>query len=120
MTKFWSELTSQLHPYEAGEQPQDQQYLKLNTNENPYPPSPKVFTRIKEFVSDSLRLYPDPDAFKLKNAISKLYSVDSTNIFVGNGSDEVLALSFMAFFKQKQAILISAIVSIRFTVIYLK
>ncbi|MFV1982022.1 MAG: histidinol-phosphate transaminase [Thiohalomonadales bacterium] len=104
MTKFWSELTSQLHPYEAGEQPQDQQYLKLNTNENPYPPSPKVVSRIKEFVTDSLRLYPDPDASKLKNAISELYSVDSSNIFVGNGSDEVLALSFMAFFKQKQAI----------------
>jgi len=104
MTKFWSDLTSQLHPYEAGEQPQDQQYLKLNTNENPYPPSPLALNRIKESASELLRLYPDPESSKLKNAISKLYSIDSNKIFVGNGSDEVLALSFMAFFKQQQAI----------------
>ncbi|MFV2060926.1 MAG: histidinol-phosphate transaminase [Gammaproteobacteria bacterium] len=104
MTKFWSSLTSQLHPYEAGEQPQDQQYLKLNTNENPYPPSPRAITRICESASESLRLYPDPESNKLKNAISKLYSIERNKIFVGNGSDEVLALSFMAFFKQQQAI----------------
>jgi histidinol-phosphate aminotransferase len=104
MTTFWSDLTSRLQPYEAGEQPQDQQYLKLNTNENPHPPSPKVIERIKESASDSLRLYPDPESRKLKTAISALYSIDCNNIFVGNGSDEVLALSFMAFFKQQQAI----------------
>jgi histidinol-phosphate aminotransferase len=104
MTKFWSELTSKLQPYEAGEQPQDQQYLKLNTNENPYPPSDKVIARIKECAADSLRLYPDPNANKLKTAISKLYTIDSNKIFVGNGSDEVLALSFMAFFKQQKPI----------------
>jgi len=104
MTKFWSELTTQLQPYEAGEQPQDQQYLKLNTNENPYPPSPKVLSRITECATDLLRLYPDPEAQKLKQAISDLYSVDCTKVFVGNGSDEVLALSFMAFFKQQHAI----------------
>jgi len=104
MSKFWSELTSELHPYEAGEQPQDQQYLKLNTNENPFAPSQRALIRIAECASESLRLYPDPEAIKLKKAISTLYSIDTKNIFVGNGSDEVLALSFMAFFKQKQAI----------------
>lgn len=104
MTKFWSELTTQLQPYEAGEQPQDQRYLKLNTNENPYPPSQKVLMQINHYASDSLRLYPDPEATKLKKAISKLYDIDSNTIFVGNGSDEVLAFSFMAFFKQQRAI----------------
>ncbi len=104
MTKFWSELTTQLQPYEAGEQPQDQHYLKLNTNENPHPPSQKVLSRIAECASEALRLYPDPEANNLKAAISKLYSIDTSKIFVGNGSDEVLALSFMAFFKQQKAI----------------
>ncbi len=104
MTKFWSELTKQLQPYEAGEQPQDQQYLKLNTNENPFPPSDKVLSRIKHCATDALRLYPDPDARKLKQAISTLHSISTDSIFVGNGSDEVLALAFMAFFKQQQAI----------------
>ncbi|VAW99988.1 Histidinol-phosphate aminotransferase [hydrothermal vent metagenome] len=104
MTKFWSELTKQLQPYEAGEQPQDQHYLKLNTNENPFPPSEKALARIKQCAADGLRLYPDPDAQNLKQAISKLHSIKQDTIFVGNGSDEVLALSFMAFFKQQQAI----------------
>ncbi len=104
MTKFWSELTTQLQPYEAGEQPQDQQYLKLNTNENPHPPSQKVLSRITECASDVLRLYPDPEANNLKNAISTLYSIETNKIFVGNGSDEVLAFSFMAFFKQHKPI----------------
>jgi len=104
MTKFWSELTEKLQPYEAGEQPQDQQYLKLNTNENPFPPSPKALARISECASELLRLYPDPNANKLKNAIAELYGIDSNKVFIGNGSDEVLALSFLAFFKQQQAI----------------
>jgi len=104
MTKFWSELTEKLQPYEAGEQPQDQHYLKLNTNENPFPPSPKVLTRLCECASDSLRLYPDPDAKNLKDSIARLHNLDSSTIFVGNGSDEVLALAFMTFFKQKHAI----------------
>ena len=98
MSKYWSELLSRLTPYEAGEQPQDQTYIKLNTNENPYPPSPKALERIKVLASAELRLYPDPEARELKAAIAEYYKVTAENIFVGNGSDEVLAHTFQAFF----------------------
>ena len=104
MNKYWSELTKSLSPYEPGEQPQDRKYLKLNTNENPFPPSELVLNTIKESVTDSLRFYPDPDALKLKKAISTYYNIDTDSVFVGNGSDEVLAFSFLAFFKEKPAI----------------
>ena len=104
MNKYWSQLTKTLSPYEPGEQPQDRKYLKLNTNENPFSPSKVALSKIKDSTCDILRLYPDPNALKLKSAIAKYYSVSSENIFVGNGSDEVLAFSFLAFFKDKKAI----------------
>lgn len=104
MNKYWSLLTKKLSPYEPGEQPQDRKYLKLNTNENPFPPSEEVLSKIRGGVSDSLRLYPDPNSTKLKSVIANYYDLDINNIFVGNGSDEILAFSFLAFFKDKNPI----------------
>jgi len=94
MSKFWSQRTHELAPYTPGEQPQDTQYIKLNTNENPYPPSPLALEAMQKAVSNDLRLYSDPNAKKLKQAIADYYQVDISNVFVGNSSDEVLAHSF--------------------------
>lgn len=94
-----------LHPYTPGEQPQDQQYIKLNTNENPYPPSPKVLQAIKDAANDTLRLYPDPQCGTLRRTIAEYYDLKKEQVFVGNGSDEVLALVFLTFFKQKLPLL---------------
>ena len=85
-------------PYTAGEQLRDRQYIKLNTNENPYPPSPRVARALAAFDADALRLYPRPEADELRAAIARKEGVAPENIFCGNGSDEVLALSFPAFF----------------------
>ena len=91
-----------------GEQPKIQNLLKLNTNENPYPPSPKVVEAVQAVLheqADALRLYPDPDATALKQAIAKQQNIDVSQVFVGNGSDEVLAHIFKAFFLQDEPIL---------------
>lgn len=109
MSKFWSEAVRALKPYVPGEQPQDMQYIKLNTNENPYPPSPRVLARIKELTDENLRRYPDPDGTELRDTIADYYSVKRSNIFVGNGSDEILALAFYALFQQGQPLLFSDI-----------
>lgn len=111
MTKFMSELAASLEPYVPGEQPKDRKYIKLNTNENPYPPSQKVTAAIASAAAD-LRLYPDPDASAVREAAARYYCsalklegadiVDADNIFVGNGSDEVLAFIFPTFFKGKK------------------
>lgn len=98
MSRFWTDKIASLDPYVPGEQPQDKQYIKLNTNESPYGPSPKAIEAMQEQVSDKLRLYPDPNCQTLKNALAKAYSVDADQVFVGNGSDEVLALAFMGYF----------------------
>ena len=87
-----------LTPYIPGEQPQDRKYIKLNTNENPYPPSPEIGPYLKSFDIERLRLYPDPLFGMLREAISKRYNIDKAQVFVGNGSDEVLAFAFYAFF----------------------
>ena len=100
MSKFWSRHLSDLSAYTAGEQPQDRSYIKLNTNENPYPASTKIIETIRQFTADELRLYPDPQSRRLKQTIAEHFGLEETNIFVGNGSDEVLAHAFMAFFKQ--------------------
>ena len=105
MSQFWNERTHKLDPYVPGEQPRDQQYVKLNTNENPYPPSPHVLKKMQEAVGGSLRLYPDPEASELKEVIARYYGLNTNQVFVGNGSDEVLALSFQAFFQQGNPIL---------------
>lgn len=105
MSKYWSELTRGLVPYVPGEQPKIQNLIKLNTNENPYPPSPKVIAAIDAFDKQRLRLYPDPNSDVVKAALAKYHGVAHHQVFVGNGSDEVLALAFMAFFKQHRPIL---------------
>ena len=106
--RFWSPEVRELEPYTPGEQPKIQNLLKLNTNENPYPPSPKVVEAVQAILADSadvLRLYPDPDATLLKQAIAKQQNVPVENVFVGNGSDEVLAHIFKAFFVQELPLL---------------
>lgn len=104
MNKLWSPLVERLSPYVPGEQPQDQQYIKLNTNENPYPPSPRVKQALQSMDTDKLRLYSDPEAKGLRQALAYQYDVDVQNVFVGNGSDEVLAFTFMAFFSGKKRV----------------
>jgi len=88
-----------------GEQPQIEGLIKLNTNESPYPPSPEVIKLMTHDAIDRLRLYPDPNSKKLKNTIANYYKVTAEQVFVGNGSDEVLALLFMAFFQQSKPLL---------------
>jgi len=105
MSQFWSKRTQELSPYVPGEQPKDSQYIKLNTNENPYPPSATVQQAIQAASDNSLRLYPDPNADELKQAIANYYQVDKQNVFVGNGSDEVLAHAFVALLKHDKPLL---------------
>ena len=95
MSRFWSPIVHKLTPYVAGEQPKLTNLIKLNTNENPYPASPKVHQAIAD-NSDLLALYPDPNSDKLKDAIADYYQIDRTRVFIGNGSDEVLAHTFQA------------------------
>lgn len=102
---YLSDKVSKLIPYVPGEQPKNSQYIKLNTNENPYPPSKKVIDAIKNFDCEKLRLYPDPESTRLREAFAKCVGVNPENIFVGNGSDEVLATAFQAFFMGKENIL---------------
>lgn len=100
MSKFLSDKANSVVTYVQGEQPKDKKYIKLNTNESPYPPSKNVKKIITESNFDDLRLYPDPDISDLKNEIAKKYKIETENIFIGNGSDEILAFSFMAFFNR--------------------
>jgi len=100
MSRFWSRLVGQLDPYVPGEQPRVQNLIKLNTNEHPYGPSPRVIEAIASANNDSLRLYPDPTAQALREAIAKNFDLKPEHVFVGNGSDEVLAHVFHALLKQ--------------------
>jgi histidinol-phosphate aminotransferase len=103
--KFWSDIVHELDPYIPGEQPKLANLVKLNTNENPYGPSPKVREAILAELGDQLRLYPDPNADALKQAIAHSSDVKVSNVFVGNGSDEVLAHIFQGLLKHEAAIL---------------
>jgi histidinol-phosphate aminotransferase len=105
MSKYWSQVVRDLEPYVPGEQPQIDGLIKLNTNESPYPPSPKVIEVLTQDAVDRLRLYPDPNSKKLKTTLAAYYRVKPEQVFVGNGSDEVLALVFLAFFQQAKPIL---------------
>lgn len=105
MSKFWSPIVSDLKPYVAGEQPHIADLIKLNTNENPYGPSPKAIAAIAAEAGDRLRLYPDPSSTKLRQAIAKRHDVDIGEVFVGNGSDEVLAHAFQALLKHDKPLL---------------
>ena len=94
-------LVHNLHAYVPGEQPKIKGLIKLNTNENPYPPSPKVLAAVKAAVDDRLRLYPNPTAQMLREKLAKLHGCKAENIIIGNGSDEVLALAIRAFVEPK-------------------
>ncbi|MEE9446902.1 MAG: histidinol-phosphate transaminase [Arenicellales bacterium] len=100
MSQYWNKRTQGLQPYVPGEQPQDQAYIKLNTNENPYAPSKKVLDAMHTAVESGLNLYPDPQCRELKQAIATQYEVAYENVFVGNGSDEVLAHIFAGLFAE--------------------
>ncbi len=105
MSRFWSPVVQTLTPYVPGEQPQMQRLVKLNTNESPYGPSPKALAAIDQQTNDDLRLYPDPEGKALKQAIADLHGLDPKQVFLGNGSDEVLAHVFLGLLKQKEAVL---------------
>jgi len=104
MSKFWNDKIKEIEPYTPGEQPKDKKYIKLNTNENPYPPSAKVIEKIKSMNLEDLKLYPDPDVTELGKVIAEYFSneindkITRKQVFIGNGSDEVLAFIFMTFF----------------------
>ncbi|AMQ05618.1 histidinol-phosphate transaminase [Sporosarcina psychrophila] len=99
MSKFWSSMVKRTEPYVPGEQIEQKDIVKLNTNENPYPPSPKVIAAIQQEMGRNLQLYPSPTATELRETIGLQYGLTAEEVFVGNGSDEVLAFSFMAFFE---------------------
>lgn len=101
----WRDNLRTIEPYVPGEQPNLPDMVKLNTNENPYPPSPKVVEALKNFDCDSLRLYPDPNSQVLADALAKRYGLRSDQVFLGVGSDDVLAIAFMTFFNSKKPIL---------------
>ncbi|MDP2244524.1 histidinol-phosphate transaminase [Pseudomonas sp.] len=105
MSKFWSPFVKDLVPYVPGEQPKLAKLVKLNTNENPYGPSPKAIAAMQAEVNDNLRLYPDPNSDRLKQAVADYYGVQTAQVFVGNGSDEVLAHAFHGLFQHGQPLL---------------
>lgn len=105
MSKFWSPFVNSLVPYVPGEQPKLTKLVKLNTNENPYGPSPKALAAMRAELTDDLRLYPDPNSDLLKQAVASYYSVQTSHVFLGNGSDEVLAHVFNAFFQHGKPLL---------------
>ncbi len=105
MSKFWSDVVRNLTPYVPGEQPKVANLVKLNTNENPYGPSSQVIRALQAEAADSLRLYPDPNSDKLKAKIAEYFGLNPNQVFVGNGSDEVLAHTFQAFFKHDRPLL---------------
>lgn len=97
MSRFMSPRFAGLEAYTPGEQPRDQQYVKLNTNESPYPPSPEVLERVSKAEVELLNLYPDPTGKVLKEKLAALYGVEAKNVFLSNGSDDILNFAFMAF-----------------------
>lgn len=105
MSRFLSERFAGLTAYTPGEQPRDQEYIKLNTNESPYPPSPEVFRRLSEVEIAKLNLYPDPTGRALKEKLAGLYGVDTENVFLSNGSDEILNFAFMAFCDKENGVI---------------
>lgn len=98
MKEFWSGRIREAVPYVPGEQPRERKFIKLNTNENPYPPSPVAIQAMKDAVDGDLRLYPDPECTALRAAAAECWGVKPEQVFCGNGSDEILAFCFQAFF----------------------
>src|SRR5690349_672114 len=105
MKAFWSRIARQLSPYVPGEQPRIANLVKLNTNESPFGPSPLALEAIRAAAVDTLRLYPDPEATELREALATHHGVKPEQVFVGNGSDEVLAHTFVALLKQPKPLL---------------
>ncbi len=105
MSRFWSPVVRHLTPYVPGEQPKIDNLIKLNTNENPYGPSPKALAAMQAAVSDSLRLYPNTESSPVQAAVAKYYGIPEQSVFVGNGSDEVLGLAFAALLQHDQPLL---------------
>ena len=101
MSRYWTDLVKRLTPYIPGEQRHGDDVVKLNTNENPYPPSDKVMRAIAGVQPDALRRYPDPQSTELRKTLADYHNLSVEQVFVGNGSDEILALAFMAFFQGK-------------------
>ena len=101
----WTENVRKVVPYVPGEQPKLDKIIKLNTNENPYGPSPKVIEVLKNFDTDVLRKYPDPNASDLVNAIADYHNVTSDRVFVGVGSDDVLSMAFLTYFNSDLPVL---------------
>lgn len=104
MSREWTKNLRNIEPYVPGEQSKDKDIVKINANENPYPPSPKAIDVLKSFDTNKLRFYPSANSTKLKEAIAKYYKVDVSNVFVGNGSDDVLAVAFQSFFNSDKPI----------------
>lgn len=104
MENLWKENLRKITPYVPGEQSKEKNIVKLNANENPYPPSPKAIEALKNFNSNSLRFYPNANSTELKEALAEYYNVGIENVFVGNGSDDVLAIAFQSFFNSKKPI----------------
>jgi histidinol-phosphate aminotransferase len=105
MSRYWSPVVHRLSPYVPGEQPKIKNLVKLNTNENPYGPSPRALAAIAAEVNDGLRLYPDPTSLQLRQALAGYHGFDTAQVFVGNGSDEVLAHIFHGLFQQQAPLL---------------
>ena len=105
MNQFWSRLARELSPYVPGEQPRIADLVKLNTNESPFGPSPEALEAMRAAAADTLRLYPDPEATELREALAGHHGVTPEQVFVGNGSDEVLAHAFVALLKQPRPLL---------------
>lgn len=104
MKKLWMNNLRNIEPYVPGEQSKDKDIVKINANENPYPPSPKVIEVMHNFDAEKLRFYPNANATDLKQALANYYNVNIENVFLGNGSDDVIALAFMAFFNSDKPI----------------
>ncbi|MGN0530551.1 MAG: histidinol-phosphate transaminase [Eubacterium sp.] len=104
MQQEWMKNLRDIEPYVPGEQSREKNIVKINANENPYPPSPEAIKAINEFECNRLRFYPDANALEFKKALAEFYGVSVENVFLGNGSDDVLALSFQAFFNSDKPI----------------
>jgi histidinol-phosphate aminotransferase len=99
MSVYWNQRTRAIKPYVPGEQPRNRKLIKLNTNENPYPPPPALLRAVRKAVDQDIRRYPDPECKELRELIAEKYGVEPDQVFAGNGSDEVLAFAFAAFFE---------------------
>jgi histidinol-phosphate aminotransferase len=104
MSRFYSDTVKNISPYVPGEQPKDRRFIKLNTNENPYPASPQVIEAVRSVTGLEARLYPDPECDSLRRTLAEYYGLDLNQVFVGNGSDEVLAMAYPAFFNRTDRI----------------